>query len=143
MSRTNNISRLPKWAQEYIEQLQNDSAYWENQYKAVRVLLDGAEEVRPDVAPPESTIYGDLSKGYWPHRGKYSSRHRVEVACSSAVSHSIGLDDRTTSQRPRWLYSTKSLALKSLLHEVVQAYLEEIGDILKDIESQDNREVES
>jgi len=133
MKKIHNISKLPKWAQSYIEQLENDAIYWENQYKVVRVLLDGSEKIKPDVKPPES--FSDiLSVGYWPYRGGNYNFPRVEPACSSSVGHSVGRTDRTTTQQPRWLYSTKSLAARSLLYEVEQSYLNEMGEILKKIE---------
>ena len=134
MKRPDNISKLPKWAQSYIEQLENDAIYWENQYKAARVLLDGSEKIKPDVKPPDSTIGSTLSTGYWPYRGSNYMLPRAEPACSSAVGHAVGRTDRTTTQQPRWLYSTKSLAARSLLYEVEQSYLNEMGEILKKIE---------
>jgi hypothetical protein len=58
----------------------------------------------------------------------------VEPGCSSSIGHAIGQTDRTTTQQPRWLYSAKSLAARSLLYEVEQSYLNEMDEILKKIE---------
>ncbi len=71
--------------------------------------------VLPDVPPP---VYSSGITTGWAHTGGMSDHTRVVVACSSSGSHSIGRDDKTTSQRSRSLFSTKTLALHALRHEV-------------------------
>jgi len=74
------------------------------------------EDVRPDVAPPSGS---GLTKGflYNNYIGGHSGPH-VEPACSGCVSHAFGQDDHTTTQDPKFLYSTRLLALRALRHSV-------------------------
>ena len=76
--------------------------------------LRTTSDVYPDVPPPSS---GGLSKGY-AVVASTSDSARVELACSSSVNHATGRQDKTTTQGPRHLYSTKELALKALRREV-------------------------
>lgn len=76
-----------------------------------RVALRWTEAVQTDVDPPERS--GELAKGFL-YCGEYSDHPRVEVACSSAVHHALGYNDKTTSQGPRELYSTRLRALRAL-----------------------------
>lgn len=73
--------------------------------------LSWTSKVFPDLMPPKG--FGELSKG-WMYRVHSQS---VVPACSSSIGHDIGRDDRTTSQQPKALYSTKLLALRALRHE--------------------------
>lgn len=72
-------------------------------------------DVAPDVFPSQSLA--NLAKG-WVPVASANSHARVEPACSGPVSHGIGQQEKTTSQRPICLYSTKLLALKALRREV-------------------------
>jgi hypothetical protein len=83
--------------------------------------------VSPDVPPPEYGAPNRLSTG-WALCGPM-----VEVACSSSVFHGIGRTDKTTSQQPRWLYSSKLLALKALRHELERRSAMELAAIDKQI----------
>lgn len=74
--------------------------------------LSWTSKVLPDLPPPKG--FGELTKG-WMYRVHSAS---VVPACSSSIGHDIGRNDRTTSQQPRALYSTKLLALKALRHEM-------------------------
>lgn len=67
--------------------------------------------VKPDVPPPQG--FNVLTDGWLPVGAKGTSA-RVEPACSSSTSHGIHRTDKTTSQNPRSLYSTKVLALRAL-----------------------------
>ena len=64
-----------------------------------------------DVPPPDSGLAGlPLTTGWTFH--PYNCR--VEVACSSSVHHAVGRIDRTTTQEPLALYSSRLLALRGL-----------------------------
>ena len=79
-------------------------------YRALR----WTEAVETDVPVPERS-YGNtegLAKGFLFNDSL--GNPRVEKACSSSMNHAFGQDDRTTTQRPRRLYSTRLLALKAL-----------------------------
>lgn len=76
--------------------------------------LRTTSDVAPDVSPP---ISGGLSKGFAVVAAS-SEYARVEPACSSSVNHGIGQQDRTTTQGPRHLYSTKEMALKAMRRAV-------------------------
>ena len=106
------MSRLTKTAQ----QAQIAAAYEARLRAALRWVNDAPA---PDVAPPEwggaltpgfVSTWNVLTTGY-----VFNVRtSRVDVACSSSTSHSIGRTDGTESQRPFWLYSTRLLALRAL-----------------------------
>jgi hypothetical protein len=75
--------------------------------------LRWTEPVAPDVPTPKGN---ELSRGYLPI-GVMSDSARVTEACSSSVNH--GLDhQKTSTQQPRALYSTRLLALKALRHQI-------------------------
>ena len=78
----------------------------ENQLVAA---LHVTPKVEPDVLPP--TGFSELSKGFV-YCGWLDSM-RVEKACSSMSAHCVGSDQKTTSQRPKALYSSRLLALRA------------------------------
>ena len=84
----------------------------------VQAAFHRTVEVLPDVPLPELDAK-ELSVGYLPV-GTRGESARVERACSSRTGHSVGTHDRTTSQNPRTLYSTRMLALQALRYEVEQ-----------------------
>lgn len=86
--------------------------------------LRWTSEVRPDVPIP---IGAGLSTGWLPFHS------RVEIACSSSVHHATGRTDKTTSQNPRNLYSTKLLALRALRHEMELRFAQELANVDKQI----------
>lgn len=75
----------------------------------IRAALCWSDEYLPDVPIPEG---GELSKGWLPTLWDGGA----QMACSSTVYHGTGRWDRTTSQGPRRLYSTKLLALLACRH---------------------------
>ena len=77
-----------------------------------QLALRWTQPVLKDVPIPKA----GLSTGYMfaGARGDYA---RVDVACSSVVHHGFGYSDKTTSQQPMELYSSRLLALKALRHE--------------------------
>jgi len=80
-----------------------------------KLALRWTDDVAPDVMPPDS--YAKLSIGYLPS-GVLSDFPRVVPACSSFIHHGIGQHDKTTSQQPIKLYSTREMALHAMRHQV-------------------------
>lgn len=91
--------------------------------------LSWTSKVLPDLMPPKG--FGELSKG-WMYRVHSQS---VVPACSSSIGHDIGRNDRTSSQQPRALYSTKLLALRALRHEVELISATNLANIDSQIEA--------
>lgn len=86
----------------------------------VEVLLTEAalrrtSPVEPDVPVPVGT--GALSVGFLP-TGERGYDPQVLPACSSAVDHGIGSQDKVSTQGARRLYSSRLLALQALRYEV-------------------------
>ena len=106
----------------------------QQQTARVRAALRWTEQAPPpDVLPPEH-VYGDtgLSTGYIFNVYKPS----IDVACSSSASHTIGRLDRTTSQRPLRLYSTRLLALQALRNAMERDFAEKLAAIDAQIEQE-------
>lgn len=80
--------------------------------------LRSTTEVIPDVSAVGAS-FDRLVVGYLPIAWMSDSA-RVEMACSSSVSHGIGSQTKTSSQNPMNLYSTRILALRSLRFYVEQ-----------------------
>lgn len=128
------IAKLPKWAQGYIQELQQRAERAEAHAAAALALAGDHPTIEPDVPPPDSCSV--LSKG-WVARRSY--RHNikqpsVDKACSSAIYHHVGGWDNTTTQRPISVYSTPALALRSVLPEIVAAYRDEMAAALTMLE---------
>jgi hypothetical protein len=85
-------------------------------------------DVRPDVPVPKGN---EMTTGWLP---VYS---RVDVACSNTVNHAVGRTDKTTTQQPRQLYSTKLLALRALRHEMEHRFAEQLANVDKQIADED------
>lgn len=91
------------------------------------------DEFAPDVPPPsQGNSFGELTTGWM--FNAYSKY--VEVACSSSIHHAIGRNDKTTTQNPRWLYSTKLKALEAMKNVVQKNHAIEIAEIDKRIASE-------
>lgn len=86
--------------------------------------------VNKDVAPPSGGWGSTLSTG-WVFN---SYTKKVDVACSSQVHHAIGKTDKTSTQNPIWMFSSKLLALKALRHDLERKFAEELANIDKMIE---------
>lgn len=82
-----------------------------------RAALRSTSPVEPDVAPP---VYGDGMTQGFTIVGPCGEYARVDVACSSSVYHGVGYTDKTTTQNPRWLYSSRLLALRALRYDIEQ-----------------------
>jgi hypothetical protein len=128
------IAKLPKWAQSYIQELEQRCEKAEIKARASAVAAD-AVKIKKDVPPPEDSF--ELSKGWLAFSRKSSAYYPVTKACSSCVSHGVGNWEGTNSQRPIWLYSTPQLALYSLFYEIREHYLEDIANIQRYIEEYD------
>lgn len=82
-------------------------------------------KVDPDVPPPvNGSPYGALSKGFaisgWDDL-------RIEKACSSSIGRGIGRDDKTTSQNPMALYSTRIRALRAARNMLENRFAEKLS----------------
>lgn len=93
---------------------------------SVLAALRWTDEVLEDVPIPQ---YNEpLSVGYLTGFAG-SDRPSVDVACSSSISHARGRTDKTTSQQPLRLYSTRLLALKALRHEMELYFAEKLASV--------------
>lgn len=92
--------------------------------------LRWTEEVKPDVPIPKG--WQGLSKGWLPRAWDGTA----EPACSSAVHHARGQNDKTTSQGAKELYSTRLLALKAARHQVEMEAAEKLAQIDERIEAE-------
>lgn len=112
---------MNKKEQAMVEALKTEASF----YKTLEVL--------PDLPPPKEM--GELTKGYM-YRGALSDYPVVEVACSSETGHDVGRNDKTSSQNPIDLFSTKILALRALRHKVEKQACEKLRRIDKMIEKE-------
>lgn len=78
--------------------------------------------VERDLPPPERS--GELSLGWdFNHYSK-----RAYKACSSTIYHGEGWE-RTSTQNPRSLYSTKLLALQAMRHKMEKEFSETLARV--------------
>lgn len=120
------IAKLPKWAQAYITDLTKPLE--------IRLALHPTEPVHPDIPPPTYDGSDKLSKGWLVvGAGHYA---RVEKGCSSSAYHGSGQTERTTTQNPHALYSTRLLALRAARYEI-ERYA---GGVLLNIDKQIDKE---
>lgn len=96
--------------------------------------LRWTSEVKPDIPLPTGQ---QLAKGFLfnDYIGGWDGPN-VAPACSSSVGHCYGSDERTTTQQPRSLYSTKLLALRGLRHAVEQKVAAILAKIDEKIETE-------
>ena len=92
------------------------------------------EAIEPDVPVPHNS---GMTRGFL-FSAHVGGSPCVEKACSNAVHHSFGRDDKTTSQGACRLYSTRLLALRAMRHEVEL----KCAHILADIDAQIEKEKE-
>lgn len=100
----------------------------------IKGALRWTSPVVPDVPIPKG--WGDLSKGYIPVGVDSYSGVSIEIACTSSDFHAIRRNDKTTSQRPLRLYSTKLLALMAARTETEQSCAEKLAKIDEQIEAE-------
>jgi hypothetical protein len=96
---------------------------------ALRFTGDGP--IEPDVPIPFN--FSELSTGYL--FNSYSKI--VSPACSSSGFHARGRTDKTDSQRPVRLYSTRKLALQAMRLEVELRCARELREIDAKIEAEE------
>ena len=134
------ISKLPKWAQAYIQELEQRTTQAEEYADALRVMIDGSPKVEPDLEPPDT--FQDVVNGWLAFRNSSISgsvKPKVEKACTSSIHHSVGQWDKTRSQNSRRLFSSPSLALRSLLPQILKAYADEMATTVKLIKEYEQR----
>lgn len=105
---------------------------------AIAKALRFTDKVKPDVPPPTGGGFSngsmDLTRGWDAHAclSSYNS-YRVEKACSSSVHHGTGWE-KTSSQWPRHLYSTRLLALRACRNQLEELVARSLAEIDLDIE---------
>lgn len=99
-------------------------------YLRTMLALHITEAVEPDIAPPAKS--NALRKGWLFN----VHSQRVEIACTSGVSHSFGQDDQARSQGTRRLFSSRLLALRALRYATEQECAKKLRDIDRQIETE-------
>jgi len=89
----------------------------------------------PDVPAPSAESDTSFTQGFL-YVGEWSDFPRVEPACSSRVGHCSGRNDKTTTQGPRHLFSTRLKALKALRAEVEKCAAKRLRAIDRMIEAE-------
>ena len=84
---------------------------------------NSGDDVAPDVLPPSG--WQELSTG-WTFN---AHARRIDIACSSSIYHAIGRTDKTTSQQPIRLYSTRRRALRALRVALEHEFATELARI--------------
>ena len=127
------IQKRPRWAQAYIAELEQRADDAEQYADALRVMIDGSPEIEKDVHPTDD--FQTITNGWLAYRqqGYNQTRPIVEKACTSSIYHSVGQWDKTRSQNPISMYSSPSLALRSLLPQILKSYADEIAATLQKI----------
>lgn len=86
-------------------------------YDALLDFMCG-ERITPDIERPAICSPVSLITGY-----TFNIHTKlVSIACSSSTSHGIGYADKTNSQRPIDLYSSKELAARAMMVEVKREF---------------------
>lgn len=80
-------------------------------------------DIGPDVPPP--ALWEPLTTG-WVFNTPYRS---VDVACSSFILHAVGRTDKTTSQNPIALFSTRGRALRALRVALEREFAAELAKV--------------
>lgn len=117
------IRKLPKWAQEHIK------------FQSIANALHFTHPVSPDVEPPDS--YNEIRKGFL-----FNTYCReVKPACTSFLYHAYGRDDKTTTQQPKSLYSTRLLALMALRHAMEIQMATDLANIDEQINAERSKQL--
>lgn len=120
------LNALPEFVR-YQAMLITADSIAEARFRSIRDALCWTATVRPDVAPPTASD-GDRKGWLFNAYGE-----RVDRACTSSVSHAFGRDDKTTTQKPKALYSTRLLALRALRNAVESEAAEKLSKIDNEI----------
>ena len=129
------ISKLPKWAQEHIAKLESELKESKAREAASRILLDGSPEIAPDIMPP-FWYDNKCVNGWYPIR--IDGRVEARKYCAASNCYTTGWDQPRNGHG--WargsvpLYSSAELAIRSLLPQIVEAYIKEMAHALNKIE---------
>jgi hypothetical protein len=83
----------------------------------IQAAFRWTDAVTYDIQPPTLDDSDRLRKGFL-----FNAHYLiVDKACTSSIFHSSRGDEKTTTQNPHPLYSTRLLALKAMRHEVEKA----------------------
>ena len=119
------VEKLPKWAQDVIDELQQEIEDARADERA-KLAFRFTPEVPYDLPPP---VGNGLTRG-WSFN---AYNQNVSKMCSSSTGHGFGWE-KTSSQRPTKLYSTEALAWKALRHELEIEYSKSLASIDAEIE---------
>lgn len=108
------IQKLPKWAQQYIAELEQRAFKAECRQEAIQVMHNGAPTIKPNL--------------------HYEDDRSVSVSVDTGWLARRNANDPIIGKAPvtpsRSVYTSPALALRSLLPVTVQAYRDEIAAIL-------------
>ena len=91
---------------------------------SIVAALRWTEKVLPDIPIPTGSGF---TKGW------LTGFDRVDIACSNSVFHAYGRNDKTTTQQPAALFSTRILALKALRYQMERRFAEVLANIDRQI----------
>ena len=94
-----------------------------------RLALHFYPEIEPDIDIPKDGIVNGWQFNVF--------SCRVEKACTSSIYHNFGGWDKTTTQQPMRLYSTKRLAYKALLSKMAVKFANELRSVERRMEEED------
>lgn len=96
------------------------------------------EPIERDVQPPACTDHDEKLRKGWDYNAYIGgfSGPKVEKACTSSIYHGFGDDTKTTTQRPKPLFSTRLLALRALRNNVETQVAEILAKIDEQIEEE-------
>jgi hypothetical protein len=127
------ISKLPKWAQTYIQELNQELTKTKTAKTALEQMLVEHEGVKPDIQPPSE--FGIVLNGWVADRSQhFYTKPHVSKACTSRIYHSPLQWDTTTTQGSKAIYSSPKKALEALIPKVVESYTLEMSNLLEAIE---------
>ena len=102
---------------------------------AIALAFRRTEKIERDVPPPSHDApFSTLSKGWDSHAYDGVS---VWEGCSSLSSHGRGWS-QTSSQNPRWLYSSKVKALKAARWELEEIYADILAAVDREIAKEES-----
>ena len=133
-------SKLPKWAQEHIAKLESKLNESKTREAALRILLDGSPTIAPDILPPED---GKTIVNGW-HPLRLDRRVEARKYCAFSGYYNEGWNKPIGgfgwSRGSLPLYSSAELAIRSLLPQIVGAYVKEMAHALNMIERYKQKE---
>lgn len=125
------LAKLPRWAQMFIDELR--------EFGMLQQALRWTDHVPRDLPHPQPGSGGrEMTKG-WDYCASMDGG-RVDKACSTCIHHGSGWE-RTTSQQPKDLYSTKLMALQGLRHELEFKYAKVLANLDTQIREETAKEL--